>query len=197
MKKEIKASFLVLLIITVLTGVLYPLGITIIAKVFFPRQAQGSLIVQDGKVVGSALIGQNFDDPRYLWGRLSATTPAYNAASSSGSNLGPSNPALLDAVKARIQALQASGDGHGPIPVDLVTSSASGLDPDVSPAAAQYQMARILKAGGLKLEVLQKIIRENTTQRTFGILGEPHVNVLKVNLALKYLYDILTSRQLN
>jgi len=190
MKKEIKSSFFVLLIVTVITGVLYPLGITVIAKVFFPHQARGSFIVEEGKVIGSELIGQNFDDPRYLWGRLSATTPAYNAAASSGSNLGPSNPTLLDNAKVRIQALQASGDGHGLIPVDLVTSSASGLDPDVSPAAAQYQMARILKAGGLKLEILQKIIQESTKQRTFGILGEPRVNVLKVNLALKHLYDI-------
>lgn len=189
MFKELKTSLLLLILITVLTGGLYPLVVTGIAKAFFPKQAEGSLIVQDGKVIGSELIGQNFDDPKFLWGRLSATTPAYNAASSSGSNLGPSNPALLDEVKGRLDALKAADpDNQASVPVDLVTSSGSGLDPHISPAAAAYQIHRIAKAGGLSEETVRQIIADNTEGRTFGILGEPRVNVLKVNLLLTHAY---------
>lgn len=188
MLKELKSSFLLLAVMTVLTGLLYPLGITGIAKTFFPHRAEGSLIVENGKVVGSELIGQQFDDPKFLWGRPSATTPAYNASASSGSNLGPLNPALLDNVKARIEALQSGAHPSGPVPVDLVTSSASGLDPHVSPAGAAYQIPRIAQAGGVPEETVRQIIDKNTEGRTFGILGEPRVNVLKVNLSLNALY---------
>ena len=189
MFKELKSSLLVLLVMTILTGLLYPLGITGIAKILFPRQAEGSLIVQDGKVVGSELIGQQFDDPKFLWGRLSATTPAYNASASSGSNLGPMNPALLDEVKGRIDALKAADpENSAPVPVDLVTSSGSGLDPHISPSAAAYQIRRIARVGGLPEDAVRRIIAENTEGRTFGILGEPHVNVLKVNLSLSRRY---------
>jgi len=189
MFKELKSSLLVLLVMTILTGLLYPLGITGIAKILFPRQAEGSLIVQDGKVVGSELIGQQFDDPKFRWGRLSATTPAYNASASSGSNLGPMNPALLDEVKGRIDALKAADpENSAPVPVDLVTSSGSGLDPHISPSAAAYQIRRIARVGGLPEDAVRRIIAENTEGRTFGILGEPHVNVLKVNLSLSRRY---------
>lgn len=192
MKKEIKRSLLVLLAFTVLTGVFYPLGLTAVAKIFFPRQAEGSLIVENGKVVGSELIGQNFDDPKYLWGRLSATAPAYNAAASSGSNLGPMNPALLDNAKARIAALQSFDHPEGSIPVDLVTASGSGLDPHISPAAATHQISRIAKARNLSEDQVRQIIFQNTEDRTFGLLGEPRVNVLKVNLALNQLNTAVT-----
>jgi potassium-transporting ATPase KdpC subunit len=190
MLKELKSSFLVLLVMMVLTGLLYPLGITGIAKVFFPRQAEGSLIVENGKVVGSELIGQQFDDPKFLWGRLSATSPAYNAAASSGSNLGPTNPALIDEVKGRLDALKAADpDNQAPVPVDLVTSSGSGLDPHISPAAAAYQVSRIAKAGGLPEDAVRQVIAQYTEGRTLGILGEPRVNVLEVNLSLARRYD--------
>jgi len=186
MRSQLRPAIVSLAIFTLLTGVLYPLVITGIAQVIFPHQANGSLIVNNGQVVGSQLIGQQFDDPRYFWGRLSATSPyPYNAASSSGSNLAPSNPALLDEVKARIAALQAADPvSRAPIPVDLVTSSGSGLDPDISVAAALYQIPRVAKARGLSEGVVKAVVDQNTQGQQLGVLGEPRVNVLELNLAL-------------
>ena len=171
---------------TLITGAAYPLVATGLAQLIFPRQANGSLIVKDGKPVGSALIGQSFTDPRYFWGRPSATSPnAYNASASSGSNQGPTNPALTDAVKQRIAALRAADPGNtAPVPVDLVTASASGLDPEISPAAAQYQLARVAQARGLSTSQVQALLNEYTRGRQLGVLGEPRVNVLQLNLAL-------------
>jgi K+-transporting ATPase ATPase C chain len=179
-------------ILTVLTGLIYPLVVTGIAQVAFPRQANGSLIVRNGQPVGSVLIGQPFDDPKYFWSRLSATGPAsytaFNAdklTGSSGSNYGPLNPALLDAVQARIKALQeADPTNTAPIPVDLVTASSSGLDPHISPAAAAYQVGRVARARGLSEAVIRQVVAQYTAGRTFGLLGEPRVNILQVNLAL-------------
>ncbi len=183
---QLRPAVLVLLMMTVLTGLIYPAVVTGIAQVVFPSQANGSLITVGGKTVGSALIGQPFDDPKYFWGRLSATSPyPYNAAASSGSNLGPTNPALADEVKARIDALQAADPGNTqPIPVDLVTSSGSGQDPDISVAAARYQAPRVARLRSMDLSRVQQLIQQNTTGRWLGILGEPRVNVLKLNLAL-------------
>lgn len=183
---QIRPAIVSFILLTALTGIIYPLVITGIAQTAFHKQAEGSLIIsRDGKVLGSSLIGQHFNDPKYFWGRISATSPSYNAASSSGSNLGPSNPALLDEVKGRIAALRtADPDNDGPIPVDLVTSSASGLDPHISLAAADYQLARVARARGLSTEVVQQIVGQNTKGRFLGLLGEPVVNVLQVNLAL-------------
>jgi len=166
--------------------VLYPLFVTGIAHVSFYKQANGSLIYRNGKSVGSVLIGQSFDDPKYFWGRVSATTPApYNASSSSGSNIGPSNLALIDEIKARIKALQAADpDNKAPIPVDLVTSSASGLDPHISLAAAYYQLGRIARLRGVPLEEIKALLRKYTYGRFLGVIGEPVVNVLELNLAL-------------
>jgi K+-transporting ATPase ATPase C chain len=174
------------ILLTVITGVLYPLLVTGIAQTVFHKQAEGSLIVSgDGKILGSSLIGQNFDDPKYFWSRISATSPAYNASSSSGSNLGPSNPALLDEIKGRMTALKAADPSNNdPIPVDLVTSSGSGLDPHISLAAANYQLARVARVRGLTPETVRQIIFEYTQSRFLGFLGEPVVNVLQVNLAL-------------
>ena len=171
---------------TVLTGVAYPLVVTGVADVVAPAAAGGSLLESDGKVVGSALIGQDFSSPGYFWGRPSATSPqANNGASSSGSNLGPTNPALTDAVKGRIDALHAADpDNKAAIPVDLVTSSASGLDPEISPAAAHYQAARVASARGLPVDAIDALVVQYTQGRTFGLLGEPRVNVLALNLAL-------------
>ena len=179
-------SVRMLVFMTLVTGVAYPLAVTGIAQVAFPRQANGSLIEKDGKIVGSELIGQPFSDPKHFWSRPSATSPQpYNGASSSGSNQGPTNPALKDAVETRVKALRdAGGDPSQPVPVDLVTASASGLDPDISPAAAQYQIARIAKARGIPEERLEELVHEHTQNRTFGILGEPRVNVLELNLAV-------------
>lgn len=186
MSKLLRQSFALLLLMTVITGVLYPLAATGLAQLVFPRQANGSLIVQDGKPIGSVLIGQSFTDPTYFWGRPSATTPnAYNASASTGSNLGPTNPALTDAVKQRIAALRAADPGNtAPVPVDLVTASGSGLDPEISPAAAQYQLARVAKARGLSTAQVQALVNEYTSGRQLGVFGEPRVNVLQLNLAL-------------
>jgi K+-transporting ATPase ATPase C chain len=173
-------------LLTLITGVLYPLAVTGLAQLLFPRQANGSLIVREGVTLGSELIGQSFSDPKYFWGRPSSTTGfPYNAAASSGSNLGPSNPALIDAVKARIAALRAADPGNTqPIPVDLVTASASGLDPHISVAAALYQVPRVARAHGLPESAVIELIDRYTEGRQFGIFGEPRVNILLLNLAL-------------
>ncbi len=190
MKNDIKISFKLFVILGLLTGLFYPLGMTFLSNLLFSKQAKGSLIVENGNIVGSKLIGQNFTDPRYLWGRPSATGSfPYNATASSGSNLGPMNPALINAVEMRVKVLKGEQESADLVPVDLVTSSASGLDPHLSPAAARYQMPRILKASGISEVTLRSIFEQNTESRTFGILGEPRVNVLAVNLALKAFYD--------
>jgi len=183
---QIRPAIVSFVLLTALTGILYPLVVTGIAQVVFHKQAEGSLIVsENGKIAGSSLIGQNFDNPQYFWGRISATSPAYNASSSSGSNLGPLNPALLDEVRARITALKvADPHNNAPIPVDLVTSSASGLDPHISLAAANYQLARVARVRRLKTDMVKQMIDQNTQGRFLGFLGEPVVNVLQVNLAL-------------
>jgi K+-transporting ATPase ATPase C chain len=179
-------SLRMLVLLSVVTGVIYPLATWGIAQLAFPRAANGSLIEQNGKAVGSALIGQPFDDPKYFWSRPSATSPQpYNGGASSGSNLGPRNPGLADAVKDRIKALRDTDPGNKiPVPVDLVTASASGLDPDISVAAAEYQRARVAKARGMSVEAVHTLINANAEGRTFGLLGEPRVNVVNLNLAL-------------
>ncbi|HXX85745.1 MAG TPA: potassium-transporting ATPase subunit KdpC [Casimicrobiaceae bacterium] len=183
---EIVPSLRMLVVLTVLTGVAYPLVITGVAQVAFPHAANGSLIVVDGKALGSELIGQPFDDPKYFWSRPSATSPQpYNGASSGASNQGARNPALADAVKDRIKALRdADPDNKAPVPVDLVTASGSGLDPHVSVAAAEYQVARVAKARGIEVRRVRDLVAGATQGRTLGILGEPRVNVLALNLAL-------------
>jgi K+-transporting ATPase ATPase C chain len=184
-RSEIRPALALLLVFTVITGIVYPLAITGVAHFVFPRQAHGSLIVRDGVVVGSSWIGQPFSDPKYFWGRLSATSPPYNAGASSGSNLGPLNPALLDQARARIAALRAADpEAQGPVPVDLVTASGSGLDPHISPAAAEYQVARVAKARGLAPEEVRRLVAAHTTHRLLRFIGEPVVNVLELNLAL-------------
>jgi len=182
----VRPAFVLFVALTAVTGVAYPLAVTGIAKALFPAQAAGSLIEQDGHVVGSALIGQNFSDAKNFWGRPSATSPmANNAANSGGSNLGPLNPALLDAVQARVKALKATDlDNAVPIPVDLVTSSASGLDPHISVAAANYQAKRVARARNLPLAEVQALIAQHSEGRLLGFIGEPRVNVLELNLAL-------------
>lgn len=182
----IRNAFVMLLLMTVLTGAAYPLVATGLAQAIFPAQSNGSLVMKDGKAVGSSLIGQSFTEPKYFWGRPSATTPmADNGASSTGSNLGPTNPALTDAVKQRIDALRAVDPGNdAPVPVDLVTASGSGLDPEISPAAAQYQLMRVAKARGVEPAKVQQLVAQATAGRQFGLLGEPRVNVLQLNLAL-------------
>jgi len=184
--RQLRIGIIFLVLFTVLTGIIYPLVVTGIAQTAFSHQANGSLIVKDGNSTGSELIGQPFSDPRYFWGRLSATAPfPYNAAASSGSNYGPLNPALTEAIQARIDALKAVDPANTqPIPVDLVTSSASGLDPDISVAAALYQVPRVARYRGLTEQQVHSLVDRFTEGRQFGILGEPRVNVLKLNLAL-------------
>jgi potassium-transporting ATPase KdpC subunit len=184
--RELKPAFLMLVAFTVLTGLIYPFLVTGIGQMLFPRQANGSLIEREGKPIGSALIGQPFSSPKYFWSRPSATSPyPYNAASSSGSNQGPTNPALTDAVTARVKALRdADPDNKAPVPVDLVTASGSGLDPHISPAAAEYQINRVARARGVDPSKVKALVVQYTEGRQLGFLGEPGVNVLKLNLAL-------------
>jgi K+-transporting ATPase ATPase C chain len=186
MGKLVRQAIVLLLLLTTITGLAYPFAVTGIAQLVFPHQANGSLIHRDGKPTGSALIGQSFTDPEYFWGRPSATTPQpYNGTASGGSNLGPSNPALRDAVKQRIAALRAADPGNNaPVPVDLVTASGSGLDPDISPAAALYQSNRVAHARGLPPDEVRALVARYTRGRQFFVLGEPRVNVLELNLAL-------------
>lgn len=182
---ELRPALVLLFLLTLLTGVAYPLLVTGFARAAFPRQANGGLIDAPSGPRGSKLIGQPFDDPKYFWGRPSATSPAYNGGASSGSNLGPSNPALHEAVKARVAALRAADPGNtAPVPVDLVTASGSGLDPHISPAAARYQAERVAKHRGLSVETVTKLVEQHTEERLLGVVGEPNVNVLLLNLAL-------------
>ncbi len=186
MYKLLRPAIVLFFALTVVTGIAYPLLVTGVAQILFPAQAGGSLIQGEGGVAGSALIGQPFDDPKYFWGRLSATPDfPYNSASSSGSNLGPTNPALVDEVKARVDALQkADPDNKEPIPVDLVTSSGSGLDPEITPAAALYQAARVARARNLPEEKVRALIEQYTEPRQLGFLGELRVNVVRLNRGL-------------
>jgi potassium-transporting ATPase KdpC subunit len=186
MKSQLRPALTLFVLLTLLTGAVYPALVTVVAQVVFPYQANGSVLKKADKSVGSALIGQTFDDARYFWGRPSATDPVtYNAGSSAGSNRGPTNPDLLKDVADRVKALRdAHPDQAGLVPVDLVTASASGLDPHISPAAAEYQAARVAKARGKTVDEIRKLIAAHTEGRTLGVLGEPRVNVLKLNLAL-------------
>ncbi len=184
-REQIRPALFSFVLLTLITGVLYPLSVTGIARVFFKNQAEGSLIVKNGKTVGSELVGQLFDDPKYLWGRPSATGPAFNASSSSGSNYGPMHPDYLKAVEDRVKALKdADPSNKAPVPVDLVTASGSGLDPHISPAGAGYQVSRIARARGIPETKVKALIAKHTQGRFLGLLGEPVVNVLKVNLDL-------------
>ncbi|HWU84944.1 MAG TPA: potassium-transporting ATPase subunit KdpC [Rhodocyclaceae bacterium] len=186
MKTLIRPAISLFVLLSAVTGLLYPALVTGLAQAVFPQQAAGSLIEKDGTLIGSALIGQQFSSPQYFWGRPSATAPQpYNAAASSGSNQGPLNPALQDAVKARAQALHDADPGNDrPIPADLLTASASGLDPHISPAAADYQIARVARARKLDPATVRALVEDNTEGRNFGFFGEPRVNVLELNLAL-------------
>ncbi|CAJ6313293.1 potassium-transporting ATPase subunit C [Burkholderia pseudomallei] len=186
MKSLFRPLIVVFVVLVAVTGLAYPAVMTVFGQAVFPAQANGSLIEKGGRVVGSALIGQQFDAPQYFWGRLSATSPMpYNAAGSGGSNLGPLNPALKDQVKSRLDALKAAGtDLSQPVPVDLVTASASGLDPEISPAAADYQVARVARARKMADADVRRLVADHTSGRQFGVLGEPRVDVLKLNLAL-------------
>jgi K+-transporting ATPase ATPase C chain len=183
---SVRPAVVLFLLLTVLTGFLYPLVVTGVAQLLFPARAAGSIVTRDGHAVGSRLIGQSFGDPRYFWSRPSATTPqAYNGTASGGSNLGALNPALLDAVRTRVAALRSADPANrAPVPIDLVTASGSGLDPEISLAAANYQAARVARARGLAPERLQVLIAEHTEGRLLGVIGEPRVNVLELNLAL-------------
>lgn len=180
MFKQLSTAARMLLALSVLTGVLYPLLVTALAQLCFPAQANGSLIVENGVVRGSRLIGQSFEDPGFFWGRPSATTPAYNASASGGSNLGPTNPALAERIAKSLAIL----GGSAAVPVDLVTASGSGLDPHISPAAARFQVARVAAARGLPVERVRALVEEHVEGRTLGFLGEAHVNVLELNRAL-------------
>jgi K+-transporting ATPase ATPase C chain len=186
MSRLIRNALTMLVVMTVITGLIYPMVATGVAQVLFPHQANGSLIERDGKPIGSELIGQNFDDPKYFWGRPSATTPQpYNGTASNGSNLGPTNTALRDAVQQRIDALRKADPGNtAPVPADLVTASGSGLDPEITPAAAQYQVARVARIRHLSEQQVQTLVAQFTQGRQLGLLGEPRVNVLQLNLAL-------------
>jgi potassium-transporting ATPase KdpC subunit len=186
MLSHLRAATMMLLLLTGLTGVVYPLAVTGIAQLVFPHQANGSLIMRDGKPIGSELIGQPFNDPNYFWSRPSATSPfPYNAGASSGSNLGPTNPDLMKAVADRTETLKKADPNHTvPVPVDLVTASGSGLDPDITPAAALYQVPRVAKARGVAEDRVRQLVAEHTQGRQVGVLGEPRVNVLQLNLAL-------------
>ncbi|MBU3642018.1 potassium-transporting ATPase subunit KdpC [Polynucleobacter sp. Fuers-14] len=186
MKSIMRSCLGLFVLLTVITGVIYPVFVTGLAKTLFPSKAVGSIVYQGDQAIGSELIGQNFTDVKYFWGRPSATGPQpYNATASSGSNQGPLNPALADAVKGRIEALQSADPGNTlPIPMDLVTASASGLDPEISPQAAQYQASRVAKVRKMSIDHVNQLIAANTQDRQWGIFGEPRVNVLKLNLAL-------------
>lgn len=186
MTQHIKPAILMLLFFTMLTGVAYPLAVTFIAQIVFPSQANGSLLGSDEQPLGSELIGQAFSRPEYFWGRPSATSPAsYNGGASSGSNQGPTNPALIDAIQARIKALRDADPSHlEAVPADLVTASASGLDPHISPAAASYQISRVALARHMSADSVHELVERYTEPRQWGVLGEPRVNVLKLNLAL-------------
>ncbi len=185
LREQFRPALVILVLLTVLTGLLYPLTMTGLAQLVFPDKANGSIITRDGQAVGSELIGQSFDDPRYFWGRLSGASPAYNAAASTGTNYGPLNPALFEMVQARIDALHAADpDNTEPIPVDLVTASGSGLDPHISPAAAYYQVPRVARERGLDETTVRKLVDKHTEKRQLGVLGEERVNVLELNLAL-------------
>ena len=186
MKKQLKPALMTFLILTVVTGLIYPAIVTGLAQLLFPYQANGSLIVRDGKPIGSTLIGQPFGDPKYFWGRPSVTAPfPYNAAASSGSNLGPTNPALIETVKMRVAALKAADPGNDtPVPVDLVTASGSGLDPHISSASAEYQVRRVARARGRDEAFVRTLVSQHTEGRQLGMLGERRVNVLALNLAL-------------
>lgn len=186
MFSQLRPAFVLLVWFTLITGVAYPVAVTGIARLVFPQRAEGSLIVREGRTVGSKLIGQEFSDPGHFWGRLSATGPVpYNASASTGSNFGPMNPALLAAVKSRVAALRAAGsDSTALVPVDLVTASASGLDPEISPAAAEYQVERVARARAMAPEDVRALVLRHTSPRQFGVLGEPRVNVLALNLEL-------------
>ncbi|WP_437648765.1 potassium-transporting ATPase subunit KdpC [Sorangium sp. So ce362] len=186
MLAHLRPALVLLLVLTGVTGFVYPLLSTAIAQAAFPEQANGSLVRKDGRVVGSTLLGQPFDDPRYFWGRPSATSPVpYAGQASAGSQLGPTNPALAEAVKARIDALRAADpESAAPVPADLVTASGSGLDPHISPAAAEHQARRVARARGLPEDEVRRLVARHTEERLLGLLGEPHVNVLLLNLAL-------------
>ena len=190
MFQQLRTATLMLLTLTILTGGVYPLVVTAIARLMFPNQADGSIVLNEEQQIGSTLIGQSFASPKYFWSRLSATsvTP-YNAAASSGSNYGPMNPALMESATARIAALQSAGSLNSAVPVDLVTSSASGLDPHISPAAAELQVERIATARQFSVDDVRKLVAEHTEGRTFGVLGEPRVNVLLLNMSLDQLRD--------
>ena len=184
--KQLRYAIVSLILFTIITGVLYPLAVTGIGQLLFPKMANGSLLMKDGKTIGSELIGQPFSGPGYFWGRLSATGPfSYNAGLSSASNLGPNNPAFFDAVRKRLSDLtSADPDNHRPVPVDLVTSSGSGLDPHISVASALYQVSRVARVRGLSIEKVRQLVDQSTEERQLKVLGEPRVNVLRLNLAL-------------
>jgi K+-transporting ATPase ATPase C chain len=186
MNATLRPALVCFTVLTALTGIVYPLVVTAVGQLAFPEQAAGSLIEREGQAVGSSLIGQNFSDPKYIWGRPSATSPQpYNASNSSGSNQGPLNPALTDAVKSRIEALRSADPGNtAPVPVDLVTASASGLDPHLSVAGARFQAARVAQVRNIPVAQVQQLIDQTTEGQTLGFLGEPRVNVLRLNLAL-------------
>lgn len=186
MKAFVRPCFVLFALLTLLTGVIYPTLITAFGQIVFHDQANGSVVVREGKAIGSYWIGQSFDEPKYFWGRPSATGPTgYNSAASSGSNLGPTNPSLLDAIRGRVEAIRsAHPEQNGPIPVDLVTTSGSGLDPHISPAAAEFQVIRVATIRGLSRDAVRELVAKHTEERTFGVLGEPRVHVLRLNLSL-------------